>query len=260
MKRIIVHWTAGGHKASEFEKEHYHFLVEDDGKTVPGRWPVDANEKPLKGKYAAHTLNANTGSIGVSLCCMRGATETPFSSGPSPMTKVQWDSMIHLVATLCREHKISVTPQTVLTHAEVSKNLGIPQKGKWDITRLSFDNSTVGAEAVGNRLRKEVLNWVNPKPKIVEPPVLADFHDVLEEETSMFDNVKSLFKSKTLLGIAVMAAPTIANLFGANLSSADATAVVNTAAEWGTTTVEAAGALLAVWGRMTANSRLVLKK
>jgi len=172
MKRIIVHWTAGTHQASEHDRERYHYLIEGDGHVVSGKWPVSANEVPKVGRYAAHTLNCNTGSIGVSLCCMFGAVEAPFNSGKYPMTREQWDAMIILVAGLCASHKIAVTPQTVLSHAEVQKNLGIAQKGKWDIARLSFDLTTVGATACGDRLRREVIARMKTK---VEPPTLADF-------------------------------------------------------------------------------------
>ncbi|PLU82213.1 N-acetylmuramoyl-L-alanine amidase, partial [Sinorhizobium medicae] len=34
MGRIICHWTAGAHKASDFDRGHYHILIEDDGKLV----------------------------------------------------------------------------------------------------------------------------------------------------------------------------------------------------------------------------------
>ena len=55
-----------------------------------------------------------------------------------------------------KQYKITVTPQTVLTHAEVEKTLGVKQKGKWDITRLPYNKNVVGAKAVGDLLRKEV--------------------------------------------------------------------------------------------------------
>lgn len=154
MARIIVHWTAGQHKASALDREHYHILIEDDGKLVRGIPGIDRNSLPkAKAGYAAHTLNCNTGSIGVSLCCMMNAVEAPFSSGPAPMTRAQWDQLPHVLADLCRHYGIPVTPQTVLSHAEVQGTLGIRQKGKWDISRLSFDLSVVGAHAVGDRFR-----------------------------------------------------------------------------------------------------------
>jgi N-acetyl-anhydromuramyl-L-alanine amidase AmpD len=156
MQRIICHWTAGQHKASHLDREHYHFLFEADGKMVRGLLPVSANESTGDGEYAAHTFMCNRGSIGVSLCCMMGAVEVPFRSGPCPMTKVQWDAMTKYVARLCKEYNIPVTPKTVLSHAEVQPNLGIKQKGKWDYSRLSWDLSIKGVKACGDRLRADV--------------------------------------------------------------------------------------------------------
>ncbi|TCR60927.1 peptidoglycan-binding protein [Bosea sp. BK604] len=157
MSRLIVHWTAGNHTASGLDRSHYHILVESDGKLVRGIPSIALNDaRGAKTGYAAHTLNCNTGSIGVSLCCMAGAVEKPFKPGSAPMTKVQWDAVPAVVADLCRRYGIPVTPKTVLSHAEVQANLGIKQKGKWDIARLAFDPSIVGAAACGDLLRRQV--------------------------------------------------------------------------------------------------------
>lgn len=155
-KGIVVHWTAGTNKVSELDRQHYHFIIDGTGLVVPGIYSVEDNDNTSDGRYAAHTRGANTGRIGVSMCGMRGAVESPFEAGPSPLTKQSWDAMVKLVALLCAKYKIKVTPQTVLTHAEVEKTLGIKQKGKWDITRLPFNKTVVGAKAVGDLLRKEV--------------------------------------------------------------------------------------------------------
>lgn len=156
MKRIICHWTAGSYKASTEDKEHYHYIIEGDGTVVIGKFKVLDNMSVADGKYAAHTLNCNQDSIGVSLACMAGAIEAPWSPGRYPMTAVQWSVMIKLVADLAKQYKIPVTDRTILSHAEVQSTLGIKQKGKWDYTRLAFDPSVRGAKACGDKLRKEV--------------------------------------------------------------------------------------------------------
>lgn len=157
MQRIVVHWTAGAHSAGALDRSHYHILVEGSGKVVRGQPTIDLNEGPAKPGYAAHTLNCNSGSIGVSLCCMAGAVESPFSAGSSPMTRAQWEALPCVLADLCRRYTIPVTPQTVLSHAEVQTTLGIKQRGKWDIARLPFDSSIVGARAIGDRFRAATL-------------------------------------------------------------------------------------------------------
>jgi N-acetylmuramoyl-L-alanine amidase-like protein len=153
MQRIIVHWTAGTHTPTEFDRQHYHVLIDGRGKVVRGIPSIAANAKGGKGQRASHTLNCNTGSIGVSLCCMGGAEEVPFNPGKWPLTRAQWDALPAVLAELCRAYDIVVTPKTVLSHAEVQPNLGIAQRGKWDIACLPFDLSVKGAKACGDQMR-----------------------------------------------------------------------------------------------------------
>ncbi len=164
--RVIVHWTAGQHQASPNDREHYHVLWEGDGTAVRGIPTIDKNDASGARKgYAAHTLNCNTGSAGVSMCAMAGAVESPFSPGPAPLTQAQWDAMVRGVADICRRYGIAVTDRTVLTHAEVQPNLGIRQRGKWDVTRLPFDKTVVGHRAVGDLLRRQVAVAVQSQEK-----------------------------------------------------------------------------------------------
>jgi len=156
MDRVIVHWTAGSYTASSLDKEHYHVILEGSGKAVRGLHPITANVNTKDGDYAAHTLNCNTKSVGVSMCCMAGAVEKPFKAGNFPMTEAQWNAMTTAVAEICKAYGIPVTDKTVLSHAEVQTNLGIAQRGKWDFTRLAFAPSVVGAKACGDKMREEV--------------------------------------------------------------------------------------------------------
>jgi len=166
MSRVILHWTAGSHKASDFDRQHYHVLIEGDGKVVKGFPSIAANSLPrVRPGYAAHTLKCNSGSIGVSLCCMANAVERPFNAGKYPLTKSQWAEASSVVAALCKHYGIKVTPETVLSHAEVQGNLGKPQKGKWDIAVLPFDPMTYNtAKKVGDRFRAEVSAKLAGKP------------------------------------------------------------------------------------------------
>ena len=157
MARVHLHWTGGAYAPNSHDRASYHILVDGSGAYHAGDLPINANAAPIRGAYAAHTLNANSGAIGVSLCCMAGAVESPFNPGAYPMTREQWEAGVRAVATLCERYGIPVTPKTVLTHAEVQTNLGIAQRQKWDITRLPFDPSVVGAKAVDDKLRREVL-------------------------------------------------------------------------------------------------------
>jgi len=156
MKRIIIHWTAGTHEVSEIDKEHYHFIVSGKGTVVKGDHDIGDNLSTADGDYAAHTLGCNKDSIGVSMAGMAGATEIPFSAGKWPITEAQVNVLAGLVADLARQYKIPVTPQNILTHAEVEPVLGIRQRGKWDVTRIPFKPDLKGPQACGNWLRELV--------------------------------------------------------------------------------------------------------
>lgn len=173
MKRIIMHWTAGGNRATDLDRSHYHFIVEGDGNIVEGIHRPEANAGALKpGRYAAHTLNCNTGSIGVAVAAMLGAQEKPFSAGRHPITKAQLGALAMLCASLCRAYKIDVRRDTVLSHAEVQPTLGIAQRGKWDIAWLPGMDKPGNPVAVGDRLRDLIHERVRPvfRPSPAIPP------------------------------------------------------------------------------------------
>lgn len=156
IKRIINHWTGGTYKITDLDKKHYHVIIGGDGQWQKGNFTVESNLNTADGEYAAHTLNCNEGSIGISVACMAGAVQNK-SVGSYPLKEIQWDEMIQQNARFCIKYGIPVTPQTVLTHAEVQKNLKIRQRGKWDIAILPFDDSIeANATAVGNELRRRV--------------------------------------------------------------------------------------------------------
>lgn len=156
MHRIIIHWTAGPRICRPDELDHYHFIVNQDLTIHKGVHGIDENANTADGIYAAHTLKCNQGSIGVSMAGMRGAVESPFDPGPDPITKSQFDRTLALVAQLAVAYQIPVTPQTILTHAEVQDNLKIQQRGKWDITILPWDHTVNSAKEVGDLLRSTV--------------------------------------------------------------------------------------------------------
>lgn len=153
IKRIIFHWTAGAGRASALDREHYHRLVEYDGRVVEGKEEIEDNIVTSDDDYARHTLGLNAGSIGVAVCGMMGAEESPFDAGPAAITEVAFRALARLGAELCMTYGIPVTDKTTLTHAEVEPNLGAKQRGKWDITRLPFKPELRGAKACGDYLR-----------------------------------------------------------------------------------------------------------
>lgn len=160
MKRIILHWTAGGYQASALDKEHYHVLIEGDGTLVRGDHSIEDNVSTRDDDYAAHTRKLNTKSIGVSVCCMANAHERPLKPGPFPMKKSQWRLMAAVAAELAAFYEIPVTRQTILAHGEVQRILGVVQRGKWDPLVLPWDTSLTKAQ-VGDAFRGEVAKLMD---------------------------------------------------------------------------------------------------
>lgn len=155
MERIILHWTAGGYKASSLDRQHYHILVESNGDLVRGLHEISDNSYTGDGDYAAHTRGCNTRSIGISVCCMANAEEKPFKAGKFPMTQVQWHKMAEVAADLAKAYGIPVTPKTVLGHGEVEATLGVKQNGKWDPMVLPWEPKLAKAK-VGELFRSHV--------------------------------------------------------------------------------------------------------
>ncbi len=127
---IVMHWTAGGYRASNVDLDHYHYLVEP-GAVLVGKFNVNSNRPPLlPNRYAEHTAKLNDLMIGVSMTGMFGAV--PNNLGRFPLTKTQWDTSVDLCAELCHFFNLPVTERTVLGHCEVARVYGRPQGGKWD--------------------------------------------------------------------------------------------------------------------------------
>lgn len=173
MKRIILHWTAGAHTPSPVDLRHYHFIIGGNGVVAHGIHKPEDNLQTRDGLYAAHTLNCNTGSIGVAVAAMAGAQERPFHPGKFPITEAQIEALVSICADLCRKWKISVTRETVLTHAEVQPTLGIKQRGKWDIAWIPGMAVPDDPLIVGDRLRKLISARLNPAKKQPLGPTVA---------------------------------------------------------------------------------------
>lgn len=175
MERLIIHWSAGTHTVSALDRQHYHYIIDGAGAVHRGDHPVSSNAGPLvAGRYAAHTLNANTGSIGIALAAMVGAVERPFNAGRYPITPAQVDALARLCADLCRDYTIPVTRKTVLTHAEVQPTLGIAQRGKWDISWLPGMSAPGNPVTVGDTIRARVTAAAFAAPEPVEQPLTLE--------------------------------------------------------------------------------------
>lgn len=159
MRAIVLHWSAGGNKPSAVDRQHYHVIVGGDCQVVRGDHEIRDNVNTADDDYAAHTRGFNTGTIGLALAGMLDAQESG-NYGPQPINEKQWIKAAECAAQLARFYKIPVTDKTILSHAEVQPNLGIAQKGKWDVTRLPWDPSVKGAKACGDRFRALVRSFL----------------------------------------------------------------------------------------------------
>lgn len=163
MKRIVIHWTAGGYYPTDYEKGHYHFLVDKDGVVHNGKFKPEDNEVCKVGKYAAHTGGGNTGSIGVAICAMAGFKNRK-CIGNYPILKKQFESTMELCALLAGKYKIEITPQTVFTHYEFGiKNPKTSSAGKIDIIFIP-PYSWVAQGEVGSFIRSKI-KWYKLRGK-----------------------------------------------------------------------------------------------
>lgn len=160
MNKIIIHWTGGGWFPNATDKEHYHFLIDKNGKVINGKYKVEDNENCNDGKYAAHCGGGNTGAIGVAMCGMYGFKSSK-AVGSYPLTKIQCEACFKLIAELCKKYNIKITPQTVQTHYEFGlTHPKTSSAGKIDIIHLPAYNNIKQLE-IGSFIRNKVKWYIN---------------------------------------------------------------------------------------------------
>lgn len=147
MNKIIIHWTGGAWFPNATDKEHYHFLIDKNGKVINGKFKVEDNENCNDDKYAAHCGGGNTGAIGVSMCGMYVPKGVNIKDTKFPLTKKQCEACFKLVAQLCKKHLINLN--NVLTHYEFGQaHPKTSSNGKIDIIFLppypEIDKNKIG--------------------------------------------------------------------------------------------------------------------
>lgn len=151
---VVWHWTAGAYGDIAMERKAYNAVVDQHGNVIDGDFRPEAQAWYAPGRAASHTYMANSHRIGISMDCMAGAKDYPFSWGSAPMTWGHVDGMLDQTAQWCREFDIPVSKWTTLSHAEVQPTLGIRQKWKWDIQILPDMKNIDDPVKVGDRLRE----------------------------------------------------------------------------------------------------------
>ena len=168
MKKIILHWTAGGYYPNACEKECYHFLVDKDGKIHKGKFAPENNLKCTKGCYAAHTGGGNTGAIGVAVCAMAGFKNKQ-NGGIYPIKPAQFEAFVKLCADLAIKYNIPVNSSTVMTHYEFGKKNPLTQsKGKPDIEYLA-SNPSLPPNKIGDFIRDKIKWYYQKSEKQILP-------------------------------------------------------------------------------------------
>ncbi|HEU4752051.1 MAG TPA: N-acetylmuramoyl-L-alanine amidase [Armatimonadota bacterium] len=147
VKRVIVHWTAGGYNPSVLDRAHYHVLINGRGEAVRGLWPIGRYNPP------SHVRMLNTGSVGLAICAMAGA-QNAHVLGPAPVTRLQWERACQAAAEILYAYGLEVSERTLLCHSEVERVYGQEQRGKWDVDVTPWDPGKPRGEIHAEMRRK----------------------------------------------------------------------------------------------------------
>lgn len=179
-KRIVMHWTAGSYEMSASDYDRYHEVVEGDGTRKLCKRKPEANNDTSDGDYAAHVRAMNTGSIGLAMCSMGGANQSPFKKGKYPITEAQLEVFIDMVAEYAETYDIPIDRRHVLSHEEVDVTLEVPQD-KWDIMWLPHMEKPGDVVKVGDYLREKISKAQRRKFHLAKPaPATLSEDDLVE--------------------------------------------------------------------------------
>ncbi|MEL6100492.1 MAG: peptidoglycan-binding domain-containing protein [Pseudomonadota bacterium] len=159
MQRAIVHWDVGNGFVNASALEHYNGMWDQECRFHRGHETIEDQIVTADDDYARHTRGLNTKSGGFAILGMVGAKENPFDPGMAPFTEPQFRQMCADFALIMRAAQLPITHETLLTHAEVEGTYGVKQNGKWDITRIPWDDTIRGARAVGDYMRQIVREF-----------------------------------------------------------------------------------------------------
>lgn len=148
-RMITIHHTGGMYKPNATDLEHYHYLIDGEGKVVKGKHDVQDNLNCKDGNYAQHCGGGNTGNIGIAICAM-------WNEKTVPIKRIQLESMCKLVAELSKTYGLSVSTKTIMTHAEFgASHPSTTSYGKIDIIKLPCV-AVYGTKQVGDWIRSKV--------------------------------------------------------------------------------------------------------
>lgn len=135
---LVLHWSAGWY--DNFYPEDYHVQIGEHGEIY-----LSTNDLS---EYLPHTWHLNTGTVGISMCCCAGAMTDDL--GEAPPTNDQIEVMAQVIATLCTELWLTISPENVYTHGEIADSDLYDDEDKygphndcerWDLQFLGTDES-----------------------------------------------------------------------------------------------------------------------
>ena len=166
VERVVLHWTAGGNKPNALDLAHYHFVVPTwlDGQV--GEWRAEVRRAVPLTRYVwpAHVRGLNRGSVGISMCGMRGSVyygHGKVNWGNAPIQRVQFERAAEAAAQVLKRYGLPVTERTCLVHSEVTSVYGIVQRGRWDVDALPWQKGELPPD-VHARWRRAV-QWYMDK-------------------------------------------------------------------------------------------------
>lgn len=129
--KIYLHWTAGNYHQFYYD---YHLMIDNDGAII-------ASTDDLT-EVKDHTWRRNSRSIGIAMCCCVDAkcwADGRVDFGSVPPTPEQIDGMSQAVAAICKEMKLPIVDNVVMTHCEAAeKDCYGPSTTceRWDLWKL----------------------------------------------------------------------------------------------------------------------------
>lgn len=166
MKRITLHWSAGGYRIRKGDDvdDSYHYAFDQTGKVFVCEHSPEDNIFIGDNNYAAHTRAANTNNVGLSCAAMFDFdvdwnTGRVRDRGKYPLRSAQVEAMCIFAARISDVCNIPVTRETILGHAEWPVTLGIAQRGKWDFQWLPGWSNIRSPVETGDILRQMIASY-----------------------------------------------------------------------------------------------------
>ena len=163
--RLILHWSAG----------YYNTIFPDYHINITGDGDIFLTTDDLS-ETLNHTWQANTGNVGISLCCAYDANTDDL--GDYAPTQAQIEIMAQVIAAIADGLWLTIDKDHVQTHGEIGDDTSVyddedlygPQNGceRWDLQYLGTDESPEYTSdhsdpSTGGNVLRGKANWYKNK-------------------------------------------------------------------------------------------------